>query len=284
VLVREGDAVAKGTVLVRIDPRDAASRRRQQELAVELLKAEIEKARETLALTETQVSGATRVAEADLARSDADADLARRNAQRERGLLAGKATTPQAIDDAETRVRMAETAVARARDSLQLAKDRAGEVRVAKRTLEVLEARLPIEVEKLHELDLLLEKHEVCADAPGTVVGKLVNAGELAQPGKALVSLIDEEDKYVRVYIPVPDLVAIRVGTEMEVELDFLPGSRIPGKVEWVDSQAAFTTQKFGGQDDRVTQVYQARVRLTPGAAREIKAGAEASVRVKRAA
>jgi len=51
--------------------------------------------------------------------------------------------------------------------------------------------------------------------------------------------------------------------------------------VEWIDSQASFSPRINVTQDDRVQQVYEARVRLAPGAARTIKAGAEASVRIR---
>ena len=125
-----------------------------------------------------------------------------------------------------------------------------------------------------------MEKHEIRAEAPGTVESKHVNTGELAQPGRPLVSLLDEDDKYVRIYIPVPDLDLVHQGTEMEVELDFRPGTKLAGKVEWIETQASYAPKNYVTRDDRALQVFQARVRLAPGAARTIKAGAEAEVRL----
>jgi HlyD family secretion protein len=280
VLVHEGDAVEKGTLLVKIDPRDATSRRRQQELAIASLNAQIEKARETAALARASVPQAIEAAKAEIARAQAESEQAESDVRTERDLVAGKTHERHALEQAETAAKIAAAAVARAQAGLGEARAREGEIRVADATVRALEANVPIEEEKLHELDLLVEKHEVRADAPGTVQVKLVSPGELAQPGKAFVSLLDEDDKYVRVYIPVPDLSVVHVGTEMEVELDFLPGSKVPGKVEWIESQASFAPKTYVSRDDRVQQVYQARVRLAPGAARTIKSGAEAEVRL----
>jgi HlyD family secretion protein len=112
------------------------------------------------------------------------------------------------------------------------------------------------------------------------VQAKLINPGELAQPGKPLVSLLDEDDKYVRIYVPVPDLRVVHVHTRVTVQLDFLPDAPVAGEVEWIDSQATFSPHINVTQDDRVQQVYEARVRLAPGAAHAIKAGAEANVRI----
>ena len=278
VQVREGDTVDPGRLLVRIDRRDAASRRRQQELAIAALEAEIAKAEQGVALVSSQVPAAIEAARAELAQAEADARLAAINMERERNLVDSKTHPKQALDDVSAKLKQAEAVVARQEAALKLARARANDVRVAEATLAVRSTQLPIEQEKLHELDLLLEKHEVRADAAGTVQAKLINAGELAQPGKALISLLDEEDKYVRIYIPVPDLRVVHVHTPVEVQLDFLPESTVHGEVEWIESQAAFSPRVNVTQDDRVEQVYEARVRLAPGAARTIKAGAEANV------
>ena len=280
VQVREGDTVDTGRLLVRIDERDAASRRRQQALAIAALETEIVKAEQGVALVAAQVPAAIEAARAELAQAEADARLAATNMERERKLVASKTEPQQALDDISAKLKQAEALVARQQATLELARARENEIRVAETTLAVRRAQLPIEQEKLHELDLLLEKHAVCADAGGTVQAKLINAGELAQPGKALLSLLDEDDKYVRIYIPVPDLRVIHVHTPVEVQLDFLPESKIHGEVEWIESQASFSPRVNVTQDDRVEQVYEARVRLAPGAARTIKAGAEASVRI----
>jgi HlyD family secretion protein len=280
VLSREGESVTRGALLVRIDARDAASKRDQQALAVALAAAEVAKAEAALALARTQVEGATRIAEAELARAEADAHLAKVSLERTRDIVKRRAASKQELDDAENAARRAETTLNRQQQALAQARDRRGEVKVAEETLAVLRARLPIEREKLRELDLLVEKYEVRAAETGTIQARLLNPGELAQPGRAVISMLDEADKYVRVYIPVPDLRAIGVGTDVEIELDLLPGSRIPGKVEWIESQATFTPRKIYTQDDRTQQVYQARVRLAPGQARTVKAGAEANVRV----
>jgi multidrug resistance efflux pump len=280
VPVREGDAVRADDLLVRIDDRDAASRRRQQELAIAALEVEIAKAEQGVALVSAQVPAAIDAARAELAQAEADEHLAVLNMDRERELVASRTHPKQTLDDVAAKLKQAQALVARQEAALTAARARENEVRVTESGLAALRTQLPIEREKLHELDLLLEKHAVHADAGATVQAKLINPGELAQPGRPLVSLLDEDDKYVRVYVPVPDLRVVHVHTPVEVQLDFLPDSRVRGEVEWIDSQASFSPRINATQSDRVQQVYEARVRLVPGAAHDIKAGAEANVRV----
>jgi multidrug resistance efflux pump len=97
--VREGDTVDTGRLLVRIDPRDAASRRRQQEFAIAALKAEIAKAEQGVALVSAQVPAAIDAARAELAQAEGDARLAATNMERERKLVASKTDPQQALDD-----------------------------------------------------------------------------------------------------------------------------------------------------------------------------------------
>ena len=75
--------------------------------------------------------------------------------------------------------------------------------------------------------------------------------------------------------LPFPDERAV---------LDHMPGTTVPGTVTWISPVASFTPRKIYTQDDRTQQVYEARVRLAPGAARTMRAGAEGNVRIARPA
>jgi HlyD family secretion protein len=280
VLVREGDEVKRGDILARLDARQAVSRRLQQELSLRTLAAEAEKAQAVLELTRVEVAGAVRLANAALEQARADAALARKTVERERALREQRITSEQALDDVETRLAVAEAAAAERAAALENARGREREVPVAAASLAALEARAALETERLRELDLDLERYELRADAAGTVEARHIRAGELAQPGTPVCSILDEGQKFVRIFLPVAALARVRVGARAIVELDAAPEAPIEGEVDWIESQASFTPRKIYTQDDRTQQVYAARVRLAAGAARAIKAGAEANVRV----
>jgi hypothetical protein len=46
------------------------------------------------------------------------------------------------------------------------------------------------------------------------------------------------------------------------IELDSAPGRRVPGEVRFVADEANFTPEKIETRDDRVAQVYRAKVRI----------------------
>ena len=111
----------------------------------------------------------------------------------------------------------------------------------------------------VHVGDVLLAQN-------GDLIGHSVNIAarlqQLAQPGTALCSVLDPRDKYVRLYVPVPDLAQFPVGRRVEIELDSRPGERIPGEVSFVADVASFTPEKIETRTDRVGQVYRAKIRI----------------------
>ena len=106
---------------------------------------------------------------------------------------------------------------------------------------------------------------------------QLVWPGELAQPGTPMVAVLDPGDKYVQVYLPVAAMSEVRVGRRVEIELDSAPGRRIPGEISFIADQANFTPEKIETRQDRVGQVYRAKVRVLEDAAL-LKPGTEGNV------
>ena len=105
--------------------------------------------------------------------------------------------------------------------------------------------------------------------------------GELAQPGTAILSVLDPQDKYVQIYVPVADLPRVRVGQRVEIELDSQPGRRVPGEVSFVADKANFTPEKIETRSDRMGQVYRAKVRILEGVER-FQPGTEGNVYLAR--
>ena len=46
------------------------------------------------------------------------------------------------------------------------------------------------------------------------------------------------------------------------IELDSAPGTRVPGEITFIADRANFTPEKIETRDDRIGQVYRAKVRI----------------------
>mgnify|MGYP001054815144 CR=1 FL=1 len=164
---------------------------------------------ETAKGQETQARGALAQAEAALA-------LAERNYQRFLALYEQKAASELELDMARMQYEQAKGAVEQARGAVSAASSVAKESRVV-------------------------------APFDGLVVAKLVEAGDLAAPGRPLVMLASAQGR--RLVVAVPESLfaraGLRVGQTLPVVLDAQPDRELSGRVVELSPSADPTTHSF---------------------------------------
>jgi HlyD family secretion protein len=274
----EGAAVPPGDVVARLDAREIETRiaSKQRELQVQDADIRTQEDRIALLVETWQRDVLTRRAELNQAQSAAD--VAERSFAREADLVATGASTAQLLDDARARRDQARAALERAREMLARTQAEEGNVTVARQTLAGMRERRELMLAQLAELEVTRSKYVIRAPDTATVVQtQLIWPGELAQPGTAVVAVLDPTDKYVQVYVPVSEVDRFRVGRRVEVELDSEPGRRFAGEVSFVADQANFTPEKIETRSDRLGQVYRAKVRIL-GDVERLQPGTEGDV------
>lgn len=274
----EGAPVPAGAIVARLDDADIAAKIESKRRELAVLDAQIARQREQVSLTEATWRRDVAAREAEMRQAEAQAHLAAVTHARQSKLAAAGAASPQRLDEAQSARDTARSGLERAQDLLARARAMEGEVALAKSQLLVLEEQLALSRAQLAELEVQHARYTV--HAPGTptsVQAQLVWPGELAQPGTPLVSVLDPADKYVQIYVPVGDADRVRVGTRVEIELDSEPGKRVPGEISFVADQANFTPEKIETRNDRLGQVYRAKVRILEGVER-FQPGTEGNV------
>ncbi len=259
----EGDTVPANAIIARLADDDVQSKlsAKRQQIAVQ--DAEIARQDEQVHLLETTWKTQLQAQRAELRQAEAGATLAARTLERERTLLKTGASTAQTLDEARAGHDQATSAADRARELVARQAAEEGQITVARHQLEVLRAQRELAVAELHELEVTAAKYVIHAPAVATTVQtKFLWPGELAQPGSAVLSVLDPTDKYVQVYVPVADLAAVNVGDRVEIELDSTPGRRVPGEITFLADQATFTPEKIESRSDRMGQVYRAKVKI----------------------
>jgi HlyD family secretion protein len=274
----EGERVPANDVVARLDDQDVQARlaAKRQEIAV--LEANLRVQDEKIALVETTWKTDRKARIADRQQAEAAAELAERSFARERELAKSGASTAQQLDDARSRRDQARSALDRAREMVARAEAEEREIAVARQESEVLKERRALAAAEVATLEVSAAKHTVRSPAVATVVQtQYLWPGELAEPGSALVSVLDPTDKYVLIWVPVGDLGRIRLGQGVEIELDSAPGRLLPGEVSFIADKASFTPEKIETRSDRLGQVVRAKVRILEGV-EDFKPGAEGNV------
>lgn len=110
----------------------------------------------------------------------------------------------------------------------------------------------------------------VSAPASGTVVSVTSNAGQNAAPGKTLLTILDQSDLFVRVFVDEPEIGNVSIGETASITTD--AGVTFPGTVSFIASESEFTPNNVQTKDQRVKLVYEVRVKVSDSSG-NLKAG-----------
>ena len=265
--VKEGDAVAAGAELARIDTTD-------QSLALDQLRAERDQARAELRL---RLAGARKEDIAELAAQaesvQADLAAAERDLARMQGLLERGSGTTKARDDAQARRDVLHARAAAAAQSL--ARARAG---FRDEEKDGARARVAATEARIAQLEQQVKDATLTSPLDGLVTEKLAEPGELLQAGSPVCVITDLKDAWLNVYVGEPDLGRIRLGQEAQVRTD--DGQSRTGKITFISSKAEFTPKNVQTRDERVKLVYKVKVGL-PNQDGLFKPGMPAEARIQ---
>lgn len=255
VLVEEGDRVASGQVLARLDVGRLRPRISQAEAQV-AAQAEVFR----------RLTNGTRPEEIAQARANVDSALAdEKNAASRYERLLGisrtsgnRAISQLDLDEAQANEQVAQARLHGARKALQLAiaGPRVEDLAREKAQLDAANAELALLRRQLADAELI-------APMAAVVRSRLMEPGEMATPQRAVLSLALTNPKWVRTYVSEVDLGRIKPGMTASIHIDSLPDQPLQGWVGFISSMAEFTPKAVQTEDLRTSLVYEVRVFVT---------------------
>jgi HlyD family secretion protein len=267
IVPQEGDAVAADAELARLDTDELAAMRNAT--AAQLSAAEAR-------LSELQRgSRPQEVASAEAAVRSARqrADDARRDAERTQKLFDGGAVSRQALDKALTARDVADATLDQVEQALALVREGPRVETVHAQQAMVEQARA-----NLARADATLENAVVRAPFAGRVTVRHREPGETVSPGAPVLTLLDPNDRWVRIYVREDEIGRVQVGMQAEITSDTYPDRTYHGEVVFIGSEAEFTPRNVQTTEERIKLVYPVKVRITDDADFQLKPGIPADV------
>lgn len=113
----------------------------------------------------------------------------------------------------------------------------------------------------------------ILAPMDGVVMTRTTEEGEVVAAGSPLVTLVDLDRLYLRVFVPETEIGRLRLGLPAQVYTDAFPDKPFAATVRYISSRAEFTPREVQTQEERVKLVYAVKLyldanpdrRLTPG-------------------
>ncbi len=255
VAVEEGDDVAAGQTVARLEDQDL-----RQEVAV--AEARVAAAEANLLKLKTG-SRPQDIKSAEAALASARADLAdkERDLKRQQELYRRGSSAKATLDKAQTAHDLAAEAARRAVEGLSLAREgfRREDIAAGQADLDLARASLALARTKLSYATLV-------SPTAGVVLVRDAEPGEVVAVGTPVLTLGDMDGVWLEAYLPETELAKVRLGHPAEVSTDSFPGKRYPGKVSFISSKAEFTPKTVETAKERVTLVYRTKIRVdNPG-------------------
>ncbi len=267
VNVREGDAATAGSTLAELDKSELEARRAAavaQADAARALLAELERGARPEELR--QAESAERAARQTFEESETVLARTRR-------LFEGGAVSKEALEQAETAAATARAQYQQAREQLALVSSGPRSERIAAQRAAVRQAEAAVA-----QVQAQLDNAVIRAPFGGVVTVRHREPGEAVQAGAPVVTLLNTDDRWVRIYVREDQVGRIRINQKARIYSDSHPDKTFEGRVSFIASQAEFTPRNVQTQEERVKLVYAVKVSITGDAKVQLKPGVPADV------
>jgi len=251
LLVDEGEPVKQGQEVALLLADD-------YEQAVTRAQAEVAAAEAGLAALQAGTrKQELMVAEATLEQARAEQRFAEEEVQRTRSLIRKKLASQEQLDQAQLKRDVANSAVRRAQQQLQLLQEGPRQEDIDRASAELAARR-----SALKTAEQQLSYTHLMSPVSGTVTLRLAEAGEVVGPGQPVFKVAELTHPWVRAYLNETDLARVRLGQKVSVTVDGLPGKTFHGTLSFISPKAEFTPKSVETRALRVDLVYRVKVRL----------------------
>ena len=248
--VTEGDSIQAGAIVLEQDTA-------RIDLRIEESQANI---RRIEAVFAEQMSG-PRAETIDAAKANLNGALIERDYRanelnRLAGLRARNLTSVETVDSAENFLKTAGA-------SIELVSAQLAELEAGTRLEQIEQTNGQLDQARAQLASLQLDKQRllVVSTTGGIVDSLLFELGERPRTGDVVAVLLSGDQPYARLYIPEPMRVQVRLGSQLQIAVDGLPGT-LTGTVRRLASEATFTPYFALNERDRTRLSYVAEVRL----------------------
>jgi HlyD family secretion protein len=229
IRVKEGDYVAKDSVIAQLDVTE--------------LKAQLAAAKANVRRAEESIKRAI----AELALREAEHKLSELELVRTTQLVRRKISPVAELDRRNAQHEVAEANLLAAKAALGLGK-------AAK---SAAQAQVALVEATIKEMTLK-------APVAGRIEYKLAQPGTILGPGGRVVSILDLSDAYMTIFLPTSRSGRIALGSDARIILDASPTTIIPATVSFVAAEAQFTPKVVETANEREKLMYRVKLKIDP--------------------
>lgn len=257
ILVREGDFVTAGQVVVHMDTDVLEAQLRQAEAQLRQAESTVATAKSQVLLREAEKTAALAV----LAQREAEHDIALKRFSRSSLLASEGASSQQEADEDSAQVKGAAAAVSAVHAQLA-----AASAAIATAKAQVAGAGSSVEASQASIERIRADIADSALKAPrdGRVQYLVAQAGEVVGGGGRVLNMVDLSDVFMTFFLPATAAGRVEMGSEVRLVLDAAPSDVIPAHVSFVADVAQFTPKTVETAVEREKLMFRVRARIPP--------------------
>jgi HlyD family secretion protein len=320
VLVREGDTVKAGQVIIQLEAGDWPAQLAQARASLAQVQAAFDRVKagarpEEIAAAQARAQSAqaalqesragTRpeevaAAKARVVAQDVAVEKAQHDADRMHKLDAAGAAIKADVDNADIGLRGAiaqrdvmreqlvelqngsrheDVAQANARSAEQTASAKLVEAGSRAEDIRVAQAQVEGAQGKVDQIQTMIDELQIRSSRPARVEAIELRPGDIIAPNATAATLLEDDQLFVRIYVPETRLGQIKVGQEVPIEVDSFPGETFTGVVEHINMVGEYSPRNLQTADERADQVFATRIGIKTGEGK-LRAGMAAFIQV----
>ncbi len=231
ISVEEGDRVEKGQEVVEIDPTDYANEVALQKAGMEAAASSFKQSRAALENLRVASRESIRKAKSGLQAVRAEGDRMQKDYNRIEGLLKKGAVSQSRYDAVKASWIASRANVVAAEADLKKARASTFQVREAESAVEAAGSAVKAAQEALNMAQTRLGYTHVKSPIGGVVAKKFLNEGDFLAAGYPVLSVYDKENIYVTANLEETKTDGVRVGQDVDLDVDTYSGRTFHGKV-----------------------------------------------------
>ena len=204
-----------------------------------------------------------------------------------KGALAQRDASREQLDELKNGSRREDVAQARARASEQVASEKLLTAGSRVEDIRVAQAQVKVAQGRVDQIQNMIDELTIRAPAANSktwsarVEALDLRPGDIIAPNSTAATLIEDDQLYVRIYVPETELGHIHVGDKVPISVDSFPNRTFQGDVEHINEVGEYSPRNLQTADERADQVFGTRVGIITGQD-TLRAGMAAFIKVPR--
>ncbi len=245
--VDEGDTIAAGTVIGKVDA-----------LNISLQKEQVEASISALSQKTMDISPQVKLLQDQLAVQQTQLQNLLHEQSRVERLVKLDAATGKQLDDIKFQVDAQHKQMAVTKQQINVQVNN-----TITQNRSVLSEAAPLQ-KRAEQLKDQMDRANIINPIKGTVIAKYAEVGEITAAGKALYKIADLSIITLRAYVTGDQLSAIKLGQSVKVFTDKGKDAytEYAGTITWISGKAEFTPKTIQTKDERANLVYAVKIKV----------------------